>query len=185
MPWKPEYAERRRERAATDSEYRVKRNAQGNGADRDKRRDYNRQWNFANKERVAAVRRENAEERNRQRRERYAQDEAFREKAKNSARQRCPNARRDARLRAEFGISSADYDRMLEQQHGGCAICAKPFAGKGGQRLAVDHCHGTGAVRGLLCTNCNQGLGKFADDAERLRRAADYLNRSRLVGGLV
>lgn len=70
---------------------------------------------------------------------------------------------------------------MLSGQLGVCAICgAPPYAvGTGGVTrpgsLAVDHCHRTGVVRGLLCTNCNLGLGSFFDNVVLLQRAAAYL----------
>lgn len=75
-----------------------------------------------------------------------------------------------------FGIGIDDYERMLAEQGGGCAIC--------GQRdewfnLAIDHCHDKKFVRGLLCSQCNRGLGLFLDDPERLRNAAAYLDRSK------
>jgi hypothetical protein len=71
-----------------------------------------------------------------------------------------------------------DYDAMLAAQSGGCAICGTPPS-VDGRALAVDHCHATGLVRGLLCRACNQGLGIFADDPQRLRKAANYLRRTR------
>jgi CRISPR/Cas system-associated protein Cas10 (large subunit of type III CRISPR-Cas system) len=86
-------------------------------------------------------------------------------------------AMRDLYYRRTFGLSADDVDAMLEAQGGGCAICGtKP------ERLAslhVDHCHGSGRIRGLLCLNCNQGIGKLGEDPERLRRAAEYLTRTR------
>jgi len=57
-------------------------------------------------------------------------------------------------------------------QHHSCDICGRD---NGHRRLVVDHCHATDRNRGLLCNECNLGLGKFADDPERMRRAADYL----------
>lgn len=82
-------------------------------------------------------------------------------------------ALRDGYYRRTFGISADNVDAMLEAQGGGCAICGwRP------ERLAsmhVDHCHSTGRIRGLLCINCNQGIGKFAEDPDRLAKAAAYL----------
>lgn len=84
---------------------------------------------------------------------------------------------RDGYYRRTFGLSADEVDAMLEEQGGGCAICgARP------ERLAslhVDHCHETGRVRGVLCVRCNQGIGQFEHDPERLRRAADYLGVAR------
>lgn len=79
-------------------------------------------------------------------------------------------------LRRRFNISERDYDAMLEAQGGVCAICRREcehFA------LAVDHCHETKQIRGLLCASCNLGLGKFKDDPDRLEAAATYLRRAR------
>lgn len=60
---------------------------------------------------------------------------------------------------------------MLDAQNGKCAICDAEQS----FQLAVDHDHQTGLTRGLLCRNCNQGLGYFGDDPERLLRAINYL----------
>lgn len=81
--------------------------------------------------------------------------------------------RHDAHLRATYGITIAEYDRMSEMLQHRCAICG---GGTSKNFLATDHDHRTGEVRGLLCANCNKTLGKFRDDAERFRRAADYLD---------
>lgn len=70
-------------------------------------------------------------------------------------------------------MSSSEYDQLREAQGNLCAICHRPQA----FALGVDHDHATGRIRGLLCRNCNQGLGYFADDPERLLRAISYLNR--------
>ena len=51
--------------------------------------------------------------------------------------------------------------------------------------MAVDHCHQTGQVRGLLCMNCNQGIGKFQDDPELLRKAIKYLEDTESYAGVV
>lgn len=77
---------------------------------------------------------------------------------------------RDRRFREKYGISEADYLRMREQQNGLCAVCEKPS-----DLLVVDHCHDTGAVRGLLCRACNLSLGYLRDDSFNAVSAAKYL----------
>lgn len=82
-------------------------------------------------------------------------------------------------LKYEHGLTLEDYDAMLAKQSGVCAICAKPCTVK--SRLSVDHCHKTGKIRALLCNPCNQGIGLFADDGDRLRSAGEYVDRHREV----
>jgi hypothetical protein len=92
---------------------------------------------------------------------------------------------RKFKLKATYGISLADYHLMFTNQGGKCAICRKQgtrtrrkvFGKVDG--LAVDHCHVTGKVRGLLCLVCNMGIGAFSDSAACLRDAAAYLERGR------
>ena len=76
---------------------------------------------------------------------------------------------------AVYGITIEQYGEMLEAQGGVCAICREPCPS--GKNLAVDHCHETGAVRGLLCARCNSGIGQFLDSPDRLRAAIGYLER--------
>ena len=73
-----------------------------------------------------------------------------------------------------YGLSPSDVDALLQQQRGGCAICGAAFGDK--LRPCVDHDHGTGHVRGLLCRDCNTGMGILGDDAQRLIAAAAYLH---------
>jgi hypothetical protein len=83
-------------------------------------------------------------------------------------------------LRREYGITLEQYNEILESQQGKCAICGKDYStimdGKKA-RLAVDHCHKTGAIRGLLCNSCNTGLGNLKDDPDLLRAAIKYIER--------
>ncbi len=82
-----------------------------------------------------------------------------------------------------YGITQEQHEVLLASQDGRCAICGSaewPAPVKGG-RPHVDHDHATGAIRGLLCGHCNNGLGNFGDDPPRLRSAADYLERACLV----
>ena len=74
-----------------------------------------------------------------------------------------------------FGITEEAYAQMLAQQGGVCAICSSD---PGDKRLAIDHCHTTGKVRGLLCAECNHGIGKFRDSLTLLERAHGYLASS-------
>lgn len=77
-----------------------------------------------------------------------------------------------SRRHEAYGLTKEELDLLLAQ-HAVCAICrSEDWGSKGPQ---VDHCHTTGKVRGILCINCNNGLGRFGDDPERLRRAAAYL----------
>ena len=82
---------------------------------------------------------------------------------------------RRASLKSKYGITPEDYDAMFDSQSGRCAICGTDRAGGSGDRLHVDHSHETGEVRGLLCGNCNRGIGHFKDSPDTLREAADYL----------
>ena len=77
------------------------------------------------------------------------------------------------RLKSNFGISLKDYNDLLLKQGNLCAICFQPEKNK---RLAVDHNHKTGKVRGLLCQKCNRGLGLFNDDSILVENAYKYLN---------
>lgn len=86
-------------------------------------------------------------------------------------------------LERRFNISYADFLYLRESQGGRCAICGCRFVrhGKGqdhSRAIAVDHCHKTGKVRGILCRGCNLGVGMFYDDAGRLAAAAEYVRRT-------
>ncbi len=80
--------------------------------------------------------------------------------------------RRDVRLQKKFGIAHIEYEVMLRAQGGLCAICKNKQKGK---RLAVDHNHRTGAVRALLCNNCNAALGFIKDCPKIALSLAEYL----------
>jgi len=83
-----------------------------------------------------------------------------------------PRTVRSALYRHKYRITIEQYDTLLAAQNGVCAICSRP---PGKRHLAVDHCHTTKAVRGLLCVNCNTAVGKLNDDPVLLQRAIDYL----------
>ena len=86
---------------------------------------------------------------------------------------------RNSQLKQNYGMTLEFYNVLLSAQDGVCAICGKPETSKGQggrvRQLSVDHCHKTGTVRGLLCSDCNTALGMFGDDEERLSNAINYL----------
>lgn len=105
--------------------------------------------------------------------------ERFKEINKQS-RARHQDRYKNGQLLYEYGITLEEYDQMLEDQDGVCAICrCPPTYERNGKVLAlhVDHDHKTGEVRGLLCHTCNLGLGRFKDNPALLRDAAQYLEK--------
>jgi len=86
---------------------------------------------------------------------------------------------KDNHLQYNYGITLEIYEKMHYEQNGKCKICKNPETTKNNQKslscLAVDHCHKTGKVRGLLCAKCNKALGAFKDNIETLTNAINYL----------
>ncbi len=99
-------------------------------------------------------------------------------KSKDKLTSQCRSCQKSTELQREFGITLEEYNRLLEQQNGKCACCGRSTPGNRRERFAVDHCHTTGRVRGLLCFHCNTGIGHLNEDIELFRRAIDYLNSS-------
>ncbi len=85
-----------------------------------------------------------------------------------------PERKRADHLMRRFGLTVADYESLADQQGGVCTICAGTCPT--GRRLAVDHDHDTGRVRGLLCWECNTGIGKLKDSPAVLSSALRYLH---------
>jgi len=79
-------------------------------------------------------------------------------------------------LKTRYGITVEQFEEMERKQKGLCAICGGPPTGRF-DRLHVDHDHLTKKVRGLICFDCNVGLGNFKDSQEFLDRASSYLAR--------
>lgn len=106
-------------------------------------------------------------------------DDKARKKWSSTNPQKAYESMRGRNLKARFGISLDDYKKMLEKQEGKCAICGVTENNTIGERkdwsFAVDHDHETGKIRGLLCNNCNRGLGLLKDNIELLRKAASYV----------
>jgi Recombination endonuclease VII len=100
--------------------------------------------------------------------------ETRREKAK-AYREKKPEVSREWALLRKFNITLSEYNAILEAQGGVCAICGEPERSRRKSYLAVDHCHETGKVRGLLCNQCNVGLGALGDSIEGIEAALNYL----------
>lgn len=89
---------------------------------------------------------------------------------------RTPEKSRRQNLKKLYGIGLNDYERMLAAQGRRCFICCVPHSVDA--PLHVDHDHATNVVRGLLCSSCNNGLGRFRDSTANLARAIQYLSGS-------
>lgn len=114
-----------------------------------------------------------------------AYQKAWRANPKNKARikssikryrMRSPDVQKNGHLKRKYGITISVYKELFQNQGGLCAICKKPENNKD---LAVDHCHKTKKVRGLLCFKCNASLGKFEDSIELLQNAISYLETNK------
>lgn len=109
----------------------------------------------------------------------HAQARAYRERngdrirEQDRARRADPEVRRvrsERRRDVMYGLEPGQFDAMVLAQNAACGICRTVE-----EKLVVDHCHETGAVRGLLCRTCNSGIGMLGDDAERIVNAAAYV----------
>lgn len=83
---------------------------------------------------------------------------------------------REQHLKRTYGLTLEQYDEILEQQNGVCAICGG--VNKSGNRLHVDHNHGTEKIRGLLCLKCNILIGNAEDNIIILQSAINYLKEN-------
>jgi hypothetical protein len=85
---------------------------------------------------------------------------------------------RGYKLKNRYGIDEADWWVMLEAQEWACKICSRPWREDDVRAMwHTDHSHETGAVRGILCSTCNRGLGQFQDSPALMRQAALYVER--------
>ena len=151
-----------------------------------KGRDYQRTWREANPEAAKQKNKEGqaslmSDPERLERKRKYARE------YQKTLRKRNPRKWRSNKLKSSYGITLEEYEGMLEEQGGVCAICkqqetALARCGDGMTKvasLAVDHCHTANKVRGLLCANCNRGLGLFKHSSTRLIQAIQYLESHR------
>ena len=96
-------------------------------------------------------------------------------------RRKNPDLARSNDLKKRFGITLDEWNRMLDEQQGVCKLCSQPetkldHRTKQPRRLAVDHCHKTGKVRALLCSDCNTAIGLLKEDVELMKKAIEYVS---------
>lgn len=127
-------------------------------------------WQAANPERAAELQRAY--------RERHKDRLNAKRKAIYEANKSAELAQRRISKIKSYGLTPQQFDAMLEAQGGRCAICGTDKPSKRDATFRIDHCHKSGAVRGLLCMACNSGLGMFRDHVPALMAAIEYLTRS-------
>lgn len=96
---------------------------------------------------------------------------------------------KDSTLKRVYHITLAEFRKILKQQDGCCAICKRlmNFLNKKGKKtcdFAVDHCHKTGLIRGLLCMECNRALGRWRDNNARVKAAGEYVTNPPAVAAI-
>lgn len=155
---------------ANDIKYRM---------DKERRKAYMQAYYKANPDKFKKRSPEKQSKYNEARRQQYAKDVAMREAARAATKawQAANPMKRKAQRLKQYGIEPSDFLDMLAMQNGRCAICGHEDLTNRSFFPVVDHCHETGRVRGLLCMNCNQGLGKFKDSPDRLFSAIAYLTK--------
>ena len=88
------------------------------------------------------------------------------------------NRKRDLHYKKKFGISLEEYTALLYEQGGKCASCGKTGEDGRYKNMAVDHCHNTGKIRGILCANCNRAAGLVGDTSEGAYKLYKYLKEN-------
>ena len=94
-----------------------------------------------------------------------------------------PERLKDLYYKRQYGLSLHNFNKMFAAQNGQCILCKKDLdlEGISGDRAVVDHCHTTGKVRGILCNECNRGLGYFKDNINTFKNAIKYLSEDDLT----
>lgn len=87
-----------------------------------------------------------------------------------------PVKERSKQLRKKYNMSIEDYNELLKSQENRCAICYTEYT-EDSKAFAVDHCHKTSKIRGILCAKCNTALGLFKDSTSVLYSAIQYLEK--------
>lgn len=96
-------------------------------------------------------------------------------RTRDGLRTHCKKCASDLNRKRDFGVSPMQLAFLFELQGNRCAVCGEPLGE--GKDVHVDHDHRTNEVRGLLCGQCNKGLGHMRDDVEIMRKAIEYLSK--------
>lgn len=103
--------------------------------------------------------------------------EYYYRKDNDTHRKECKSCLKESHQIKKYGVCNIKYGEMLKEQEGKCAICESKLNSSRYTKFAIDHCHKSGEIRGLLCTNCNTAIGLMKDSTHRLQKAIDYLSR--------
>lgn len=151
-------------------ECRIETNKKSYDLNRDKRIETSTRWKEKNRERANAW----------ERADRAKNPEKYREREKKYKKRNWAKLSVHESLR-KLGLTNEQFILMNEKQQKKCAICGREERriGRGGEiaRLAIDHCHISGKIRGLLCHACNVALGSFEDNIEIIKSAIQYLEK--------
>jgi len=145
-------------------------------------KEYGRQYQLLNKEKITAKKKEwrlKNIDRLREAERQYRSDNKdkryeYHKQWKRDNPERLAIIETRRRLKKNYNMTIEDYESLLLSQSGRCAIC---FTLPGDQKLVVDHCHKTNTVRGLLCSSCNRGIGLLQDSLLVVRSAVEYLGK--------
>ena len=140
--------------------------------DKEKKREYNREYRLKNKDKRREYYLKNKDKINDKKREYHLKNK---DKIKDKM--------REYNLKNKYNLTPEQYNQILANQDNKCAICNEPFKNK--RNIHVDHNHLTGKVRGLLCSNCNTGIGLFKEDKSILKSAIGYLAKYNLKRGVL
>lgn len=86
--------------------------------------------------------------------------------------------KRNEQLKSLYGITIEDFEKLSADQGDACKVCLSPASSNRFGALYVDHCHSTGRIRGLLCSNCNTAIGLLRDCPDRLSAAIKYIEEA-------
>jgi len=137
-----------------------------------------KKWYEANKERSREIARKSAEKNreaiNARRRANSERNTIKNKEWRKANPEKAAVIYRRRNLKQKYGITIEQFEEMVLQQDGRCAICHSK------EKLVVDHCHTSNEIRGLLCASCNRGIGLLKDSKGVLRQAITYLTRTKV-----